>query len=478
MAQTTLAHEFFHHAQDRTRVDGRVNLIDRPQRESNWLIEGTAVWFEDELYDALDSYRTFVGRGLPPFLTRRWERGLGLLSESVIDGAVEVNWLEGYQYFAWWKLLNDRCRLSIPEVLNVAADDRWGVRNLAELVNSLAWNCNFTPGFQDAGGPNRWFASALLYYAYATDTDTSSQHNSLGLLEPDEPPIRFQRAVVLGPVVTPSALCNDFSQVGTTCPSSAQVSGDLGRAAVARIAVQSIAEDAESAMFHINNRGDSDLYAFFVQRDLGWPEGAGYWVQPSQHVTVLPSRDTRLTARYTGEWSVFIVNPSADSFADLQLAVGIEEQPEPPPAEPKNCVYSIEVTGYPELSSNPIVNLDFCGRSPLLSHPEYIPLGYEERSPYNGFPVYYFTLNPGPGHRRSFTDEDRILFAEWEVKAPGLIGSWLLETRDNTFQFGLARQRNLNPFSMHSSRYYRIRFTLEDHPQRIFSFNFRVEFAD
>ena len=323
VAKYVLAHEFFHHAQFRTGVEGPCHMFNLPASRRDWVVEGTAVWFEDEVYDDLNSYRAFSPP--PTFLSRIGGRGLGTASSR-----------EAYGYFAWWKMLNTRCDgFSIRDVLSIAADDSWGVANLADRVNSSAWNCKFTPGFEDTGRPGRRFASALLYYAYATDSDERPDALQvpidLGRLDPGEPEIDFWTIPPNAGSVTPSQHCNDVGRVWPIpleddCPRSAANSFVLGTATAPKASVAAIPETAgTTAIFYVDNYSTVDLYVFFVQTDLGWPNGKGYWVAPEQRVTVQPALASELLTPYHGGWNVFFVNPDAESILTASLIAGVDQ---------------------------------------------------------------------------------------------------------------------------------------------------------
>ena len=338
VAKHVLAHEFFHHTQFRTRIDDRNNMIvywvsgGVPKARIMWALEGTAVWFEDEVYDAANLYRRLVpDAGLPAFLTRNQQRGLGLTSANI----------EWYQYFAWWKLLSNRCSgFSVRDMLNMADGGQWGVRNLAEKVNSPAWNCGFTAGFEDTTlGPERRFASALLHYAYATHPETGQRENSLGLLDSNEPDVVKFEGAPTSWWLTPSAECKTIgSDWRDTCPEYAWRIGEVGVAAANVVDVEWLPElpedsgaDTRTAIFHFVNLGDSDLYAFLVQQagaEGSWPTGRGIRIPPGQPLKVSPSSFPELRTPYNGDWSVFLINPSVENRIVYALITGIEEEEE------------------------------------------------------------------------------------------------------------------------------------------------------
>lgn len=322
VAKHVLAHEFFHHAQFRTRIDGRENMIASlrsgvAKKQIVWAIEGTAVWFEDEVYDASNRYRRHVpSDGVPAFLSRKKRLGLGFTLDK----------REPYRYFPWWKLLSNRCpSFSVRDMLNVADGDQWGVRSLAERINSPAWGCSFNPGFEGTGGLEQRFASALLYYVYATDEATGAAHNSLALMDPGEASIKFAKG--RSDSITPSEACCGDDLVAA-CPSAAGGVARIGKASVRKVAVAEITPETGTALFQIDNRSaTTDLYAYLVQGappNRGWPSGAGRRIPPGGKTVVSAYSDPNLNAPYHGTWSLVLVNPNPDAIQTFALAAGNE----------------------------------------------------------------------------------------------------------------------------------------------------------
>ena len=155
--QGTVVHEYFHHAQGHvdTQVNGRRLLIDDGGDSYQWLTEGTARWFEDELYDGLDTYLEKEDRGY-----RIMEAGL-----NSVRGDRKRS---PYQRFSFFKLLSEKCPGFHDQFQNVlnADDDRdpTGIENLTGLLDAA--NCDF--GSHLGADSKRSLAAAIAYYNYAT----------------------------------------------------------------------------------------------------------------------------------------------------------------------------------------------------------------------------------------------------------------------------------------------------------------------
>ena len=166
----TSVHEYFHHAQGHpnTKMNQRDLLIDGGSRR-DWLIEGTARWFEDELYDSLDTYKSKEG-------------GRGYrISEVGINSASGDRKKRPYQRFSFFKLLTSSCPSFVSNfksALNVdLASDPSGIANT--LDNFENWSCNF--GSHLGSGKSSSLEAALVYYNYATQ-----YRDKLSLLDTNE----------------------------------------------------------------------------------------------------------------------------------------------------------------------------------------------------------------------------------------------------------------------------------------------------
>lgn len=169
----TFIHEYFHHAQGHsdTRMENKDLLIDGPQ--GAWFVEGTARWFEDQLFDSLDTYIYMEG-------------GWGnKIAEVGIDRAQYGNGTERpYQRFSFFKLLTKSCPQfdsNFRAFLNVnLTEDPSGIKNL----NNLLAGCNFGDHFGADKAAS--LEAALAYYNYATQFE-----NKISLLDTGEPDTRF-----------------------------------------------------------------------------------------------------------------------------------------------------------------------------------------------------------------------------------------------------------------------------------------------
>ena len=148
-ARSTAAHEYFHHAQSRTRVAGLDSLIDK-RRGTSWMTEGSARWFEDRFCDDCNTYE---GTGDERFL----EDGLSRAADVVSP----------YRRSAFLKLVEKQCGqfdFRYRHMINAAPDDADGLRQFAAQLASA--DCDFGTHF----GPERSgsLEAALAYYSYAT----------------------------------------------------------------------------------------------------------------------------------------------------------------------------------------------------------------------------------------------------------------------------------------------------------------------
>lgn len=182
----TAVHEYFHHAQGHTNTkrNDRDLLIDGSSRGS-WLIEGTARWFEDELYDSLDTYKSKEG-------------GRGYrITEAGINADSGNRKSRPYQRFGFFKLLTSSCLSFVSNfksALNVdLATDPSGIVNTS--ANFENWSCNF--GDHLGSEKSSSLEAALVYYNYATqykDDLSLLDANELGSdFEFDKPHILFDR---------------------------------------------------------------------------------------------------------------------------------------------------------------------------------------------------------------------------------------------------------------------------------------------
>ncbi len=182
--QAAVAHLLFHHAQARSRTSGRRALIDVRGHAADWLIEGFARWFEDEVFDALNPYRRSE-----PVGARILSRGLAAEPQRR-DLASAPG-----QRFSFAKLVAQRCTLltaDLPTVFSVDLRDfdRSGLRNLIAQLAGAGCVLDTSLAQTDL------LAALMAYYQYATqglgrisllDGDEPDEHEFLGPLARLEP---------------------------------------------------------------------------------------------------------------------------------------------------------------------------------------------------------------------------------------------------------------------------------------------------
>jgi len=169
----TAVHEYFHHAQGKSPLDGFSLLIDGGV-EKNWLIEGTARWFEDYVFDNINTY---VSK----------ERNGNRILEAGLNSTGSTGNARPYQRFSFIKYLSENCASFEDSFINLMNVDRstdpGGINKLAnELSNA---SCNF--GNHLGVEKYQSLEAALVYYQYAT-----LFKNKISLLDPNESDTAFQ----------------------------------------------------------------------------------------------------------------------------------------------------------------------------------------------------------------------------------------------------------------------------------------------
>lgn len=168
----TAVHEYFHHAQGHpsSKLEGKTLLING-SASKNWLIEGSARWFEDEVFDADNAYLSEVG-------ARIVEAGLNS------EPGAGVQW--PYGRFTFFKLMSQSCSSFIADykyTVNVASlqADPSGLHNFVSLfgsdANQLA--CDFGDHLGTSNAAT--LSAALAYYNYA-----SQRQGKISLLDANE----------------------------------------------------------------------------------------------------------------------------------------------------------------------------------------------------------------------------------------------------------------------------------------------------
>lgn len=168
----TIVHEYFHNGQCRTVPFFR-NLLSGGF--AKWIVEGTAEWFEDYVFDDEDLYRedntlfdnviiSEIREELPPIMQvglNAFHFGAGLDSERGNDWP--------YYRYGFFKLLADKCK---PETSSLFANildidrntDLSGIRNLEAVL--LSSGCEF--GEHLGSNKRESLAAALTHYQFAT----------------------------------------------------------------------------------------------------------------------------------------------------------------------------------------------------------------------------------------------------------------------------------------------------------------------
>ena len=155
--RNTTAHEYFHHAEIETLIDGATNATARKKRYwssiGDWIWEGMAYWFEDYFDDSSNLYPSDgVGKNPSP---RILESGINKYD---------------YDMFLLWKLLytkcnsNDKFNFELKNIFAGVMDSSWGADTLKSNLSTAS--CEF--GNHLGANKSSSIESALLYYQYAT----------------------------------------------------------------------------------------------------------------------------------------------------------------------------------------------------------------------------------------------------------------------------------------------------------------------
>jgi hypothetical protein len=168
--KSTTAHEYFHHAQSRT---GDILNSDEKKTERLWAYEGTAVWFQDEVYDTLNEYSRYQ------FYIPH------ILQDGLMNG-------DEYERFAFFKMLQNGnsivgCNFQtfLPAFFQEQSSSSGAQRlkNLVEAQNN-PHQCYF--GTDLGSEKSNTIAAALDYYSWATVII-----NEIALLDDNEGSFQF-----------------------------------------------------------------------------------------------------------------------------------------------------------------------------------------------------------------------------------------------------------------------------------------------
>lgn len=183
----TAVHEYFHHGQANTpHSDPDKESVINVVSNHHWLIEGTAAWFEDYVYDTENSYETFFRTPMPPIMEAGLKPKLGLNDYfSASSGRKDP-----YRRFSFFKLLEEKCvevgsqyKDFLGELFGVDEySDRHGIVNLSEVVANAG--CNFGGHLGEEARSS--LEAALVYYQYAT-----LRRKDMRLLDSIDEPLNF-----------------------------------------------------------------------------------------------------------------------------------------------------------------------------------------------------------------------------------------------------------------------------------------------
>jgi hypothetical protein len=297
--QGTVVHEYFHHAQSRTKVAGLTNLIDTFHR-GDWAIEGTAKWFEDELFDALDSYQQSEEQPLRQIL------GLGLAAMPVEP----IRTTRAYSRFAFWKAVQSSCGgFSLPSILNCdTSADPACVANFKGKLESPSWQCDFGAGFGSANKAT--LAAALLFYTYAT-----VKENDIALLDSNEPQFDFRQPNGWE-LLQSSANCTSFDH----CPAGSKHSGLLPAAGAVPFVIAAVdpLSPGTAATVEVRSDDGGSVWVWVGDDELSGGLSRGSWSKTT----------TSWTSTYA--WSgrapktmVVLVNPDPAKSVQYEVRAGI-----------------------------------------------------------------------------------------------------------------------------------------------------------
>jgi len=186
MMQGTSVHEYFHQAQARNSLPDNSLLIDATIKK-NWFTEGTARWFEDEVYDGLNTYIKKERYGL-------YILSVGINAEPVVykegknKGKLKDINTRAYNRFSYMKLISSKCadfKSNLNKMLNIpnGTSDLSGIKNFQNILSTLS--CSFDANLQTELN-NDTLASSFVYYNWAT-----LLKNDISKLEADESGFEF-----------------------------------------------------------------------------------------------------------------------------------------------------------------------------------------------------------------------------------------------------------------------------------------------
>jgi hypothetical protein len=311
LIQGTAVHEYFHHAQSRTKVAGLTNMLDVENRQ--WMTEGTAQWFEDYLFDTLDTYRLTETQPLPQVLT--WGLASPVQTRMVGKDEVEIPQTRAYARFAFWKMIESHCKgFSLPPILNCdTSDDPACLANFKAAIESPAWQCNFGGGLDNANKAT--LASALLYYTFAT-----AKEDTIVRLDGNEPYFAFA-----GPsgfqLLQASSSCTSFA----ACPAASIHAGFLDSAAAIPFLISAVPvlDPGQRAVVEVKSDG-AELWAWVADAEQSGFLTGGAWSK-----TTASWSNIYKTSGRAPKTMVVLVNPDPGTSLKYKIRAGIEAAPQP-----------------------------------------------------------------------------------------------------------------------------------------------------
>ncbi len=308
LVKVIAVHEYMHHAQIQpaTKREG----LDTLPPGGHWLMEATARWFEDELYDDANSYLVAPPGG--------WGN---ILETGLAPGSPDTDIRNSpYLRFAFVKMLDTKCPdFAVRDLFSTdPATDQTGLRNLAALLPT--WKCDFGPHL---GAERRAsLEAALVSFQYATMVE-----RSFALLDANEPATGFT-------LIAPRALRGSQPDLGTATNgvvAEVPVAVPIARAGALTTRMNALAGTvpegkelrlvvtAESGTVVVSVAGDSTGFAGTTT--LG-PLSASWFSTASSNHVVIPGPTVP-------ELFITLANPSTDTVAtNVKVSVTLQDVPD------------------------------------------------------------------------------------------------------------------------------------------------------
>jgi len=177
--KNTAVHEYYHHAQYETLLANKSNGDFYNSSKGDWIWEGTAQWFEDEVYEKDNNY---------------FNRSPGgkILSVGVnADHNFSIRPRNAYHRFSYYKLLNQKCSKfgakSTHQYLFREGSIITKPSDIRRITQLMGKNCTFDQELQKVLNDDT-LASSFVYYNWAT-----LLKNDISKLEGDESGFKFEQ---------------------------------------------------------------------------------------------------------------------------------------------------------------------------------------------------------------------------------------------------------------------------------------------